>query len=103
MNVFKLEIKSSEILMADIILGTYGSEFICSLQFWKWIMLQSIAKVFEFCDLYCMLKKNFHDRDWISGCMKVNFKDKILKFSWYNVIKVSFPVGSMCKYSLNSY
>lgn len=62
-------------------------------------MLQSIAKVFEFCDYY--LKKL--SRDWISGCMKVNFKDKILKFSWYNGIKVSFPVGSMCKYSLNSY
>lgn len=102
MNVCKLEIKSSEILMADNILGQYGSEFICSLQFWKWIMLQSIAKVFEFCETVITVKKKL-SRDWISGCMKVNFKDKILKFSWYNGIKVSFPVGSMCKYSLNSY
>lgn len=47
--------------MADNILGQYGSEFICSLQFWKWIMLQSIAKVFEFCETVITVKKNFHE------------------------------------------
>lgn len=48
------------------------------------------------------IKKNFHKIELVDA-WKWILKDKILKFSWYNGIKVSFPVGSMCKYSLNSY
>lgn len=58
-------------------------------------------KFLNFVRLWYLLKKFL--RDWISGCMKVNFKEKILKFSWYNGIKVLFLVGSMCKYFLNLY
>lgn len=53
--------------MADIVLGQYGSEFICSLQFWKWIMLQSIAKVFEFCETVITVKKNFHEIELVDA------------------------------------
>lgn len=44
------------------------------------------------------VEKNFRDIELVDA-LEMKFKDKILKFSWYNRIEVSFPVGSMCKYS----
>lgn len=56
----------------------------------------------KFLNFVIIIKKNFYEIELVD-VWKWILKDKILKFSWYNRIKVLFLVGSMCKYFLNLY